>query len=142
MELKDKPLKMFNGGSWTQARFNSFIKSLLRAGTFKWPPKNKVKQKARIERGIYLCEGYKRKSHRVPATLPPKKGSKRRINNSVVDHIEPIIDPKVGFVSWDEVIKRMFCEADNLQILCYDCHTRKSMDEREIKKNAKRTVRI
>ena len=138
MELK----QIINGGAWTQARFNSFIKSLLRAGTFKWPPKNKVKQKARTERGIYLCAGYKRKSHKVPASLPPKKGNKKRINNAVVDHISPVIDPNIGFVSWDSVINRMFCEEDGLQVLCHLCHTRKSMDEREIKKNAKRDIRI
>lgn len=133
---------MINGGAWTQARYNSFIKSLLRAGTFKWPPKNKVKQKARTSRGVYLCAGYKRKPHKVPASLPPNKGNKRRINNSVVDHISPIINPKVGFVSWDDVIKRMFCEEDGLQVLCHSCHSKKTMDEREIKKNAKRAVRI
>ena len=138
MELK----QIINGGAWTQARFNSFIKSLLRAGTFKWPPKNKVKQKARTERGIYLCAGYKRKSHKVPASLPPKKGNKKRINNAVVDHIEPVIDPSIGWVSWDDVINRMFCEEDGLQVLCHTCHSRKTMEEKEIKKNAKRAIRI
>lgn len=126
-----------NGGLWTDARFNSFIKSALRGASVRWPPKNKVKQASRVERGWYTCAGYKHKAHKVPASLPAKQGNKRRINNAVVDHILPIIDPRIGFISWDEVIKRMFVEEDQLQVLCHDCHSRKTADEKEIKKNVK-----
>lgn len=130
----DKP---YNGGQWTQARFNSFIKSALRNASMRWPPKSRVKQKARVKRGVYLCAGYKRKKHEVPATLPPPSGKKQRIQNAVVDHIKPVIDPRKGFQSWDKLIKRMFCEEEGLQVLCYECHSKKTEDEKEIKKNAR-----
>ena len=116
---------------------HSFIKSALRAASVRWPPKYAVKKAARIERGIYRCEGYKRRSHKVPASLPAPPGRKRRINNVQVDHIVPIVDPTVGFVSWDEVIKRMFVEAEGLQVLCHECHKRKTQDEKELKKKRK-----
>ena len=124
---------MRNGGAWTEARFRSFIRGGLRSISMRWPPKNKVKQNARVARGLYLCAGYKSKPHEVPASLPPLPGNKRRINNAVVDHIQPVIDPRRGFLSWDELIKRLFCEADGFQLLCHDCHKRKTSDERKIR---------
>lgn len=50
-----------------------------------------------------------------------------------VDHIEPVVDPKVGFISWDEYIKRLFCDATNLQVLCKGCHKKKSNTEKKKK---------
>lgn len=97
----------------------------------KWGPKNAVKSEARTRRGFYLCNGCKQE---VPATLPPKPGNKRRINNAVVDHIEPIINPYVGFTTWDNVIERMFCEKEGLQLLCHACHSEKTKAETEIAK--------
>ena len=123
-----------NGGAWTEARFKSFIRGGLRGISMRWPPKNRVKQNARVARGVYLCEGYKRTAHEVPVTLRPKPGNKRRINNAVVDHIIPVVDPKRGFISWDELIKRLFCEEDGFQILCSSCHSEKTKDEREDRK--------
>ncbi len=122
-----------NGGEWTEARFTSFIRGGLRSISMRWPPKNRVKQNARIQRGLYLCAGYKTEPHEVPASLPPACGNKRRINNSVVDHISPVIDPRRGFVSWDELIKRLFCEADGFQLLCHECHSAKTADERKLR---------
>lgn len=112
------------GGRWTNARFNSFIKSLLRSGTRRWGPIGDVKREARIRRGIYRCSGC---GEDVAATT---KVDGKRVNNAVVDHIKPIIDPEVGFTNWDDVVESMFCEADNLQLLCYHCHTEKSNEER------------
>lgn len=54
------------------------------------------------------------------------------MQNIFVDHIKPIIDPVVGFTTWDECIERMFCEADNLQVLCKTCHDEKSNEERAL----------
>lgn len=123
--MKDKS---YNNNQWTEARFNSFIKGILRAATYKWGPKQSIKKKARVARGIYLCAGYSTPPHEVPLTLPPKQG-KKRVPNIEVDHIVPVI-PKEGFTSWDNVILRMFCEKEGLQILCKDCHERKTRDER------------
>ena len=134
--------RKFNGGRWTAARFNSFIKSALRSASVRWPPKNECKQSARVERGVYKCAGYKRKAHNVPASLPPNKGNKRRINNAVVDHVSPVIEPEKGFISWDEVINRLFCEKENLQVLCHECHSKKTNEEKEISKNARSTRTI
>ena len=127
-----------NGGQWTAARFHSFIKGALRSASQRWGPKNEVKKAARVERGKYMCAGFAGiEPHVVSASLPPKPGNKRRINNAVVDHIEPVVSVQDGFTTWDEIIKRMFCEADGFQLLCHDCHTRKTKTEREVRKNVK-----
>ena len=117
--------KCRNGGQWTQARYNSFIKSLLRGGTRRWGPKSQVKKDARVSRGIYLCAGC---NEHVTASI---KIDGKRHDNAVVDHIKPIVDPDVGFTTWDDVIAMMFCEKSNLQVLCHSCQTTKSIEERD-----------
>jgi len=117
------------GGRWTEARFNSFITSALRAAHSRWNPKATAKKKAWIKRGVYLCSQCKVEG---PATLPPLKGKKRRRNNACVDHIKPVVDPYVGKTTWDEYIERMFIEEEGYQVLCYDCHSVKTNEERAI----------
>jgi hypothetical protein len=115
-----KPVKTRNSNTWTEARFNGFIKSLLRKGTMRWGPINVVKKSAWVERGKYLCAGC---DQVVPLTVDKKK-------NVFVDHVEPVVDPAVGFKDWDTYIGRMFCEQVNLQVLCKACHDVKSSEER------------
>ena len=122
-----KPPKKRNNKQWTEARFNSFIKSLLRKGTMRWGPINSTKKSAWVERGKYLCAGCKKV---VPLTVDKSK-------NVFVDHVEPVVDPLVGFKDWDTYINRMFCEESNLQVLCKACHDKKTKKERDIK-NGKR----
>lgn len=111
---------------WTEARFNSFIRSLLRSGSRKWAPISETMKQARVERGLYLCNICKQC---VPPTV---KDGRRRVTNVFVDHIKPITSPETGHVSWDEVINNMFCEMDNLQLVCKDCHDIKTKKEKEI----------
>lgn len=119
----------YNGGQWTQAKFNSFIKSTLRAGSRKWPPKYQALNAALVGTQVNSATGRMAKHFKCArcAGLFPAA----RVQ---VDHIEAIIDPKVGFTNWDDVVYAMFCEQDNLQVLCLDCHKIKTAQEREMKK--------
>ena len=121
--------KPHNGGTWTKARLKSFIISQLRGATQRWGPKVDCIKKARVSRGLYRCAGC---GEVVPPTLPPPDGKKRRIKNIVADHIEPIVDPAVGFTTYDDWIKRCFVEIDGYQALCHKCHTEKTQQERKI----------
>lgn len=116
--------KVRAGGRWTESRFNSFIKGQLRSATRKWAPFSDALKSARLRRGEYLCNGCKEE---VPASIVVNG---KRVKNALVDHIEPIVDPNVGFTTWDEFIDRLFCEEDNLQVLCHECHTEKTNEER------------
>ncbi len=120
--------KKYADGEWTEAKFVAFVKSQLRNGSMKWPPKHKVVQEARKERGVYLCAGCQQL---VPATTKSTKNSGRD-KNVFVDHIDPIVDPAVGFTTWDDFIKNLYCDSTNLQLLCGECHAKKSAEERRV----------
>lgn len=117
-------------GAWTEAKFRSFVKGNLRRSSMKWAPINQCKKAARTRRGFYLCAGCGKE---VAATVK-EEGSRRRTNNVHVDHIEPIIDPAIGWTTWDDCIERMFCELDNLQVLCTTCHKTVTDEEKRIAK--------
>ncbi len=111
-------------GAWTEARFNSFIKSALRGATRRWAPIQQCKKNAWVSRGIYKCNCCKEE---VPTTTV-NPDTRKRENNIHVDHIEPIV-PVTGWVSWDDCINRMFCELSNLQLLCSACHKKVTAEE-------------
>jgi|SRR6185369_9240722 len=121
-----------NGGEWTEARFNSFVKSALRAASRRWPPKYKCLSDAFIGSQINLKSGRMAKHYKCAKCLGafPSKDVQ-------VDHIIPIIDPEVGFVDWNTVVENMFCEKHNLQVLCKPCHKLKSDAEKAIAKERK-----
>lgn len=124
------------GGQWTQARFNTFIKNLLRQGTRKWGPIQQCLKDARIRRGFYLCACC---GEEVTATIMTtlKNGKTKRVKNAIVDHKDPIINPYTGFTTWSECIERMFCELENLQCVCHTCHQVKCAEEAAITKERK-----
>lgn len=126
-----------NDGKWTSAKFNSFIKNNLRSATRKWQPIQLCKKRANVGRGEYKCDCC---GNIVPPTYFDDD-KRKRMKNIFVDHIEPIVDPAVGFVSWDECIRRMFCDSDNLQLLCKACHSEKSQEEIEVAKERRRRTK-
>lgn len=135
---KQRVERTLASGTKTQAEFNTFIKSALRALSLKWKPLTDCIKKARRGYGLYECA----KCHSIgPPSLPPPPGKKDRIKNIIADHIEPIVDPAVGFTTWDEVIKRMFVEEDGFQALCHACHTEKTKAERAISDERRRKER-
>ena len=121
---RKQPPKPYNNNQWTVSRYNSFIRGALRQAWMRWPPNQAVKKKARIERGIYLCQGYKRKPHKVAASI--KEEGKRK-NNIFTDHIDPV----GKHIDWDTTVERLFCEEENLQLLCRKCHDRTTKEERK-----------
>jgi 5-methylcytosine-specific restriction endonuclease McrA len=52
-----------------------------------------------------------------------------------VDHVNPVVDTSTGFVSWDVYIDRLFCEKENLQVLCKPCHSDKTALEKTERKD-------
>lgn len=123
---------IFNGGEWTQARFNSFVKSALRAASRRWPAKYQCLNEACVGVQTNIKTGRQAKHYRCNQCLEhlPAKDVQ-------VDHIDAIIDPSEGFTTWDSVINRMFCEKDNLQVLCIKCHLTKTAVEKQLAKERK-----
>lgn len=125
---------MRNGGSWTEARYRAFVVGALRSATRRYPPRNAALKNAFVEQRISKKSNRLAKHYRCAIC--------RNLFTSTdiqIDHIEPVVDPKVGFVSWDVYISRMYCEVDNFQVLCKPCHKVKTKEERQQKCSEKTT---
>lgn len=121
-----------NSGKWTEARFNSFITSALRAASRRWGPRYEALKRA------FTSRKTNRKTGRMAKHYRCNKCFKEFTSIDVqVDHIDPVVNPYIGFQSWDVYIERMFCEVSGYQVLCKDCHKVKSDREKLINKNRK-----
>ena len=128
--------KTRNGGTWTEGQLNSFIKSMLRKGSIRWGPKYSVKKAARHFEKLPNDKG-----RLVFHSLCADCRSLYPETTCAVDHILPVVDPHKGFVSWDSVIERLFCEEDNLQVLCKSCHDVKTQKEKIIDQERRKRER-
>lgn len=121
-----------NGGEWTEARFNSFIKSGLRGISQRWPPKYQKLSEACVGQKVNPRSGRLAKFY-----LCAKCRNEFVAKDVEVNHIEPVI-PITGFDSWDDTINRLFCEKDKLEVLCKPCHKSLTQQENsERKKNGR-----
>ena len=112
------------GGTWTKARYFSFIRSALRRASSKYPVKFQVKeaarrvkpkQKAGRHRFEYQC-------NECNGWFPDK--------DVAVDHIEPAGSLK-EYADLPGFVERLLCEPDGLQVLCNQCHDVKTANERK-----------
>lgn len=114
-------VRQYNGGEWTQGRFNSFVTSILRSGSRRWGPKYQTLNAAKTEKKTNVKSG-RLAQHFLCATC-----NKEFVAKDVqVDHIIPIGTEK----TWDQFIDGLFCEEDNLQVLCIPCHKIKTKAEK------------
>ena len=129
----------------TSAQYTAWVVGKLRRASMYWKPKNDVKKEARIRRGENRCAGDCGKVAPNSIYVKDKDGNVKKKSNIFVDHIEPIVDPEVGFTNFHDFVHRLYCEKDNLQVLCRQCHDDKTNEERSVaterkareKKNAK-----
>ena len=117
-----KPKKVVE---WTPAKRHSFIVSVLRAGTRRWPAKYEALAEAYVGQKINVKTGRLCKHYRCAI-----KGEDFPSSEVSVDHIEPVIT-KEGFTTWDSFINRLFCGKENLQVLSKEAHDKKTKQERE-----------
>jgi len=119
--------KTRNNGTMTESAFWSFIRSGLRQKSRWWKPITQCKLDAkRTYKGPN-----KRQKFEYQCNSCKKWFAEKNIN---VDHIEPAgslncANDLPGFV------ERLFCEVDNLQVLCSGCHNIKTQNEKNGKSN-------
>jgi 5-methylcytosine-specific restriction endonuclease McrA len=82
---------------------------------------------------------------RVKFTCNVCKGTEFKSGEVAVDHVIPVSDPLVGFPllpdgsdDWNTFIKRLYCDASNLQVICKDCHDIKSNTENTTRRKSRK----
>lgn len=60
--------------------------------------------------------------------------------DTAMDHIEPVVDPIVGFIDWNTYIARLFVTSDKYQCLCKICHENKTFLEKQLRKTKKKQL--
>lgn len=110
-----------------ELKLRRFLINRLRRASYMTGVHAKVKQKARIERGVYMCA---------------KCEGKFKNGEIQIDHKKPIIDPAIGFAGWDSFIGNLFCSEEGLQVLCRPCHSIKSKKENAKRKRLSRKKEI
>ena len=112
-------------GTMSEAAFWSFIRSALRQKSRWWKPISVCKLNARRDyKGVSKRQKYEYQCKKCKKWYPEKQ-----VN---VDHVLPAgslncADDLPGFV------ERLFCEQDNLQVLCVSCHDKKTLKEKQLK---------
>ena len=119
---------------WTEGRRNSFITSVLRRGFTKWPYKFEALNNAKIGKKINADTGRLAEHYECSSCKGHFPGK-----SVEVDHILPIV-PVSGWNSWDSFIDGLFCPISNLQVICKECHKKKSKLENEERKRNKSKV--
>ena len=97
--------------------------TILRRAWLRDSARTKVKERARIARGRYICEFCKKEI-----------GAK----DFQIDHIDPIV-PLTGWENFDSFIMRTFVDDTKLQLICKEpCHSEKSKRENEERRKNKK----
>ena len=125
--MSERGVKNKAGGSWTTARYFSFIRSALRAAWMKYPVKGIVLKKAR--RNVRKNENRdKRIRHRFEFKCAVCKKF-HKASQVQVDHIIPCGSLN-SYEDLPRFVSTLFCEEDNLQVICTECHNEKTKKER------------
>lgn len=107
-------------GNWTKSRYFGFIRGLLRSGFSRYPVKHAVKVESRRKK-----KNSKRFEYQCASCNKWFPNSQTE-----VDHIEPAGSLK-EYSDLPRFVENLFCEPDNLQVLCKPCHHKKTQDERK-----------
>ncbi len=118
-----KTVKPRNAGTMTESAFWSFIRSGLRQKSRWWKPITECKLKAkRAYKGPNKRQKFEYQCNQCKNWFPEKQ-----IN---VDHIEPAGSLNCA-ADLPGFVERLFCEQDNLQVLCEACHDIKTKNEKK-----------
>ena len=116
-------------------KLKAFVINALRRAHSRWFPKSIAMEQAKTTRE-YTIKKEKDKS-RI-AYLCKHCDGVFRAKEINVDHINPVVDPKSGFTTFDNYIESLFVGVDDYQILCIECHKVKTYLETQVRTETKR----
>lgn len=120
--------------------FQTWIVWQLRKISYRWYARYQALKLAKVlgKPNTYKCASCQKDYKKEPR--------KRTIT---VDHIQPVKDPSKPNAFQDalisctcgvcEYLRRMFCPVEGLQVLCKDCHDKKTKKEMGVRKKARRS---
>jgi 5-methylcytosine-specific restriction endonuclease McrA len=128
-----KVIRNRNAGTFSEADFWSFIRSSLRKRSLAWKPIAVVRERAKrpytgdnkrqkYEYQCNICKGYFANTH------------------IKVDHIIPVGNLRSA-ADLPHFVESLFCETDNLQCLCKECHDKKSIVDNKNTKNGTKKIK-
>lgn len=101
----------------------AFAKSALRRASRYWWAFSEAESRGRVSRGLYLCascqETFKRKDVQI-------------------DHVNPVVSTNGTTNDLNTYVETLFCEPENLQLLCIPCHKTKSGAEQTLRAQARK----
>lgn len=130
-KLVEKP---FNAGTQSRAAFFGMLKNALRRMSMYWKPIALCKLNARRPyKGSNKRRKWEYQCNQCKNWLPGEEVS--------VDHIVPV-GSLGSFEDIEGVVRRLFVEVDQLQVLCSGCHNEKSLNENNERRNDKNKVNL
>jgi 5-methylcytosine-specific restriction endonuclease McrA len=129
MAKRIKKVLTRNAGTMSESAFWSYIRSTLRQKSRYWKPISLCKANSRRPyKGPLKRQKYEYQCNQCKNWFPDKK-----IN---VDHVHPVGTLKSA-KDLPFFVENLFCEIDNLQVLCSDCHNAKTKKEGVSRKKSK-----
>lgn len=116
------------------------IKKHLRRLSYQRKEYSQAKNRAKVDIAIFKCEQCGQLMYNGKSQKSFDNNAKKYDNliweTPELDHNIPVVEPKRGFVTWDEYLDRLFCGPDELTVLCKSCHKNVSKEEMKERKKA------
>ena len=116
----------------------AFLIPKLRRASRYWRAKNECRNNAKV-----IIEDGKYKNGNIRYKTKFKCNICHQLfeaNETNIDHINAVVGVE-GFTNWDDYINNMFCEVNNLQLVCHGCHDAKTAIEVENRKKHKQNMK-
>ena len=100
--------------------------AMIRRSSVKWGPRYQTINRNKLDRGKYKCE--------LCDHIGP-------LNTVQVDHTVPVT-PVTGFDNFDAYMRRLCCTAEEMKLLCKECHKKKSKAENALRAENRKKLKI
>ena len=97
--------------------------------------RNIAKQRCKVDIATYECEEcakymYEGKPEKRFLEITERHPDKVVVRGKPeIDHVNPVVNVKKGFGTWDDYINSLWVGADELKCICRECHAEKSAEE-------------